>query len=85
MATATKERKSAKVEGGICLLCGKKTKKPTSRFLPGNDAKMKSLLLKITRGEEKTDSLRPEAKEALRTRHGLLGFKLRKGKLSKAA
>ncbi len=85
MPTASKKRKSAKFKstGGVCLYSGKKTAKPTSRFLPGNDARLKSLLIKVLAGKASLSSVPDRAQDILRSREGLLGFRIRKGKLSR--
>lgn len=70
--TATKDTKKA---GGVCLFSGSTTGKPSSRFLPGNDAKLKSVLLKVARGELKTSDIPAPAASVLR-KDGLWGYTL---------
>lgn len=64
---------------GVCLFSGQPTGSKRSRFLPGNDAKLKSTLLKVHRGELKLEgNVRKAAIEQLRSETGLVGFKLDK-------
>lgn len=74
-----KEKLDAK--GLKCLFSGKPTKTAKARFLPGYDAKMKSLLLNIMRGNAKMDEIRSDALPFLKSPEGLVGFRLVGGKL----
>lgn len=75
---------SLSAEGLPCLFSGKPTIKPKAKFLPGYDAKMKSLLLKIFRGEEGVSvaDIPPQAVPFLKNKAGLVGFRLKNNKLT---
>ena len=61
---------------GTCLFSGLPTGSAKSRFLPGHDAKLKSLLLKVTRGDAKLSTVPAPALKILRTGEPLVGFQL---------
>lgn len=64
----------------LCLFSGKPVRGRKARFLPGYDAKMKSLLLKVSRGQEKIAAVPKAALDALKT-DGLLGFRYKDGQI----
>jgi len=71
---AKAEKKVAKKRAGVCLFSGE----PTSggNFRPGYDAKMKSLLLSVVRGDKKLSDIPPAALPFLKRTEGLVGFRL---------
>lgn len=72
MAKATKNDKPSKAktakpkaERKLCLCgCGKPVGRPRSQFLPGHDAKLKSILIKVEKGKLKESDI-PEAARKL--------------------
>jgi hypothetical protein len=83
MATKTKRTKgkNKSTSGrGTCLFSGKPTASARSRFLPGNDAKLKGVLIRVFRGEEAISAIPKAAVPVLRDT-GLVGFKLKGDKL----
>ena len=75
---ARKRTASAPVtkEGGVCLFSGESTSSKRSRFLPGYDAKLKSLLLGVVRGTAKMSDIPKPALRVLKDGETLVGFKL---------
>lgn len=74
-ATKKATTKAAKKEGGVCIFSGVPTSSKRSRFAPGNDAKLKSVLLKVARGEAKVSDIPATAAAVLR-KETLWGFSL---------
>lgn len=74
-ARATKAP-AAEKEVGTCLFTGQPTSSKRSRFLPGHDAKLKSVLLKVARGEAAMSAVPRPALKVLQTGEPLVGFKL---------
>lgn len=74
----TKTTQTAKTNGetGVCLFSGQPTSSKRSRFLPGHDAKLKSLLLNVVRGEAKVSDIPKPALRILKDGETLVGFKL---------
>jgi hypothetical protein len=79
-ATKTVVRKRATspiaAEGGVCLFSGEPTSSKRSRFLPGHDAKLKSVLLNVHRGNAKMNEIPKPAMRILKSGETLVGFKL---------
>lgn len=75
-AAAAAPAKDKKLQGGICLFSGEPTGSKTSHFLPGYDAKLKSLLIKVFRGEVSKKEIPSQALPFLRREKGLVGFRL---------
>lgn len=71
-------------EKGVCLVTGVPTSRPSARFAPGMDARLKSMLLKAYRGETSLTSVPKAALNALREAgsDGLVGFVLKGDKLT---
>lgn len=67
---------AAEKEVGTCLFTGQPTSSKRSRFLPGHDAKLKSVLLKVARGEAAMSAVPRPALKVLQTGEPLVGFKL---------
>lgn len=67
---AAKKTKKA----GVCIWSGEPT--GGGLFRPGNDAKLKSLLLRIKRGEAKLSEIPQAVIPYLRREGGVVGFKL---------
>lgn len=61
--------------GGVCIFSGVPTSSKRSRFAPGNDAKLKSVLLKVARGEAKVSDI-PATSAAVLRKETLWGFSL---------
>ncbi len=76
-----KDKEKLTAKGLKCLFSGKPTKTAKARFLPGYDAKMKSLLLNIMRGNAEMGDIRSDALPFLKSPEGLVGFRLVGGKL----
>lgn len=84
MARTTATRKRTKTaapapaakEGGVCLFSGEPTSSKRSRFRPGYDAKLKSLLLNVVRGDAKMSEIPKPALRVLKDGETLVGFKL---------
>jgi hypothetical protein len=83
----TKTRKPRKDKGmkrngkivkirGVCLFSGSPTKGKKSRFLPGNDAKLKSVLIKVHGDSAPMGAIPRTALDALKSPGGILGFKI---------
>jgi hypothetical protein len=67
--------KKQKTDGGTCLFSGKSTKSPKAMFLPGHDAKLKSVLLKVMKDEAKMSDI-PAAARAVLKERALVGFRI---------
>lgn len=65
----------AKAAGGTCLFSGEPTLGKKSRFLPGYDAKLKSVLLKVMGGEAKMSDIPSAARKAL-VEGPVVGFRI---------
>ncbi len=76
-------KKEKKVRTGTCLWSGETT--GGGNFRPGYDAKMKGLLIRVTRGEAKLSEIPNQAlvTPLLKREEGLVGFRLEGGKLVK--
>lgn len=72
----TATAKAPAKEGGVCLFSGEATSSKRSRFRPGYDAKLKSLLLNVVRGEAKMSEIPKPALRVLKDGETLVGFKL---------
>lgn len=71
-----KTTRAASTEGGTCLVTGEATSNKRSRFLPGHDAKLKSVLLKVMRGEAKPSEIPSGARKVLQGGETLVGFRM---------
>lgn len=92
MAKTTKTTKTTKTssskgkvaqERGTCIVTGVPTSRPSARFAPGMDARLKSMLLKVYRGEAALSSIPKAALAVLRENgdEGIVGFALKGDKL----
>jgi hypothetical protein len=82
-ASVSAKRERAAKEPGVCLVTGDPTSSTRTNFRPGMDARLKGMLLKVLRGEERLDSIPEAALAKMRENgdEGLVGFRLRGKKL----
>lgn len=65
-----------------CLFSGEQTITPKAKFLSGNDARLKSVILKVLKGDAKMEDLPPLARRWMTvTDVPLVGYLIRRGKL----
>lgn len=81
----TKKDGSLSAKGIPCLFSGEQTINPKARFLPGYDAKLKSVLVRVEKGELNVNDIPVLARQWM-TQEPLVGFAINaKGKLIRAA
>ena len=82
IALDSKGRQSAK--GLPCLFSGEQTITPKAKFLPGFDAKLKSVLLRVERGTADSSEIPALARQWMQ-REPLVGFRMEGDELVRVA
>lgn len=68
-------------KGLPCLFSGEQTVTPKAKFISGNDAKLKSIMLKVLKKEATMEDIPALARRWMAVAGPLVGFQIVKGKL----